>query len=491
MISHFHPKRGYFNVARALWHGWSTFSQTFLWAHSFYVYIQLFTRTQHGNNINAFTSVLIFLVMALLDSKRPIRSLFSTFITWKALLLVIAIGSGIGPAYDTSSTLLSPEIASSNESTFDLGTKLTRWDSIYFIQASRRGYLFEQEYAFGSGLPTVISFLTQVLTSLGVSIHGSLEPLVGVFVAHTSHLLSVLILYKLGLVVWKDQRLSFIAASLHILSPAGIFLSAPYNESSFALLSFTGYLFLAKGLLGSKQTFGHDVSLVASGMWFGFATTFRSNGLFNGIPFAVALAYELTRAPTLSSIRRRCALIAGGLAIAIGFVLPQLVAYQTFCSAPSRSELRPWCTSSVPLIYSFVQERYWNVGFLRYWTPPNIPLFLLATPMLYLLLKSGLGFLKEPLSLAVKKTIPANPSYLTLLVQSMALSQLILAVLAITNYHIQIITRISSGYPLWYWWLAGLMTDKSTSKFGSNIVRYMVMYATIQGVLFASFLPPA
>lgn len=99
--------------------------------------------------------------MPSLDSKNPIRSLVGSFLAWKSLLLLIVIGSSVGPAYDTSSTLLSPEITSSHEPPFDLATKLTRWDSIYFIQASRRGYMFEQEWAFGTGFPTVISYLSQ------------------------------------------------------------------------------------------------------------------------------------------------------------------------------------------------------------------------------------------------------------------------------------------------------------------------------------------
>ncbi|KAI1410669.1 glycosyltransferase family 76 protein [Hypoxylon sp. FL1857] len=426
------------------------------------------------------------------SSKTPIRSLVGVFVTWKIVLLLITIGTGEGSAYDTSTTLLSPEIASSNESAFDVATKLTRWDSLYFIQASRRGYLFEQEWAFGAGLPTVISFLSQVLSgSFGIESHGVLEPLIGICISHISHLLSVLVLYKLGLVVCRNQLLSFIAAVLHIFSPAGIFLSAPYAESTFALLSFTGYLFLAKGLLGLKRTFAHDVSLIASGMWFGFAATFRSNGLFNGIPFAIALAQELTASPTLLSIRRRCALILGGLSIAVGFAAPQLAAYQIFCSAPSGSELRPWCTSGLRSIYSFVQERYWNVGFLRYWTPSNIPLFLLAAPMIYLLIRSGLQLTRKPIIIATEKTDPVISSHSQLLFRSMALTQLILAILAVTSYHVQIITRISSAYPLWYWWLAGLITNERTSTFGGKVVRFMVMYSAIQTPLFACFLPPA
>lgn len=100
------------------------------------------------------------------------------------------------------------------------------------------------------------------------------------------------------------------------------------------------------------------------------------------------------------------------------------------------------------------------------------------------------------------------------LLRSLAYPQLALAIMAITNYHVQIITRISSGYPVWYFWLAynllesgkdvsggtikksgtGLRWNslwQSASGWESIVVRYMVMYGLIQGVLFASFLPPA
>ena len=79
-----------------------------------------------------------------------------------------------------------------------------------------------------------------------------------------------------------------------------------------------------------------------------------------------------------------------------------------------------------------------------------------------------------------------------------ATPQITLAGLALTNYHVQIITRLSSGYPVWYWWLASLiLEDQKTTLMGRNwsialvISRWMVIYAIVQGGLFASFLPPA
>ena len=153
-----------------------------------------------------------------------------------------------------------------------------------------------------------------------------------------------------------------------------------------------------------------------------------------------------------------------------------------------------------------------NVGFLRYWSILNLPLFLLAAPMLYILFRSAVwGWtqapklpLRTPAKMKGSKDLPSSsPPDIWLLttrdiVGRFALPQFILAVLALTSYHVQIINRISSGYPVWYWWLATTIVDQhevqlfgrrwNTAKVG---LRWMVLYATIQGGLFSSFLPPA
>jgi phosphatidylinositol glycan class V len=124
---------------------------------------------------------------------------------------------------------------------------------------------------------------------------------------------------------------------------------------------------------------------------------------------------------------------------------------------------------------------------LRYWTLPNLPLFLLAAPMLVVLVKSGAEQLRSPGRLSRDQSVES--SRLLSLVQSAAAAQILLAVLAATSYHVQIITRISSGYPLWYWQVAGWLIRGE--KTGNRVVMFMVIYASIQGVLFTSFLPPA
>ena len=144
------------------------------------------------------------------------------------------------------------------------------------------------------------------------------------------------------------------------------------------------------------------------------------------------------------------------------------------------------------------------MGFLRYWTISNIPLFLLATPMLLLLWRSSLWGIKtpwiadkdRPLTKADQATSPAATESLLI---RFAVPQGLLAVLALTNYHVQIINRISSGYPVWYWYLVCLVLNRvggspsasKSNRLFSVVVQGMVVYALIQAVLFGSFLPPA
>lgn len=89
----------------------------------------------------------------------PIRSLVTLFVGWKVLLLLVAACSpGLG--YDTSASLFYGGPDQDNQLPLVLRYivgKLTRWDAIYFVKASHRGYLFEQEWAFGWGFTRLIA----------------------------------------------------------------------------------------------------------------------------------------------------------------------------------------------------------------------------------------------------------------------------------------------------------------------------------------------
>ena len=79
-----------------------------------------------------------------------------------------------------------------------------------------------------------------------------------------------------------------------------------------------------------------------------------------------------------------------------------------------------------------------------------------------------------------------------------AITQLALALLTLFSFHVQVINRVSSGYPLWYIFIAEIVitrkritVGKMRIDIGKTMLTWMIMYAVIQAGLFASFLPPA
>lgn len=275
------------------------------------------------------------------------------FIAWKTLLLFLVwLAPGIG--YDTSTTLLSSN------------SKLLRWDAIYYVQTARRGHKFEQEWAFGKGVSTLISWTSEFDIDASV--------FAGSAIAHISHFLSVMFLWgivdrlnKASSNDTKHRSAPLIAALLHIISPAGAFLSAPYGESPFSCLNMLGcWLYLQAQTTNEKNRLVQKCSLlIAAGLSFGCATFIRSNGLFSGLLFlfdAITLAWEILKnvqraTISLAQIASLIATVMAGLCVATGLLLPQYLAYDEYCT--TQDVVRPWCSSQMPLIYSFVQSHYW------------------------------------------------------------------------------------------------------------------------------------
>lgn len=120
--------------------------------------------------------------------------------------------------------------------------------------------------------------------------------------------------------------------------------------------------------------------------------------------------------------------------------------------------------------------------------------------MLVLLFATAL----DALQTSARSKEAAETRLFTNIMARLALPQLILTLFAITNFHVQIINRISSGYPAWYIAIAialqagGRAEEANSSKVmkvlrgrSECIVRAAVVYAVVQGGLYASFMPPA
>ena len=204
------------------------------------------------------------------------------------------------------------------------------------------------------------------------------EALAGLILSHVFHLLSVLLLYDLSLLVTFlsktanhpriHPRMALLTSLLHILTPAGIFLSAPYAESPFAFLNFAGiYLYSKSQYHQSRaQILEGEICIVLSGIMFGLATTLRGNGLLSGLILvfdAVAVIISALQSMDLSSHTRRLfAICLSGASMAFVAFIPQYIAYRQYCTLQHEEQrLRPWCSYWFPSIYAWVQKEYWYV----------------------------------------------------------------------------------------------------------------------------------
>lgn len=190
-------------------------------------------------------------------------------------------------------------------------------------------------------------------------------------IANLCHFGSVLLLFRLGTATVQSERkpvVPLITAILHILSPAGIFLCAPYTEAPFSFMNMAGMLLYVQAHESDRghhpQSYLRDLCLLGSGICFAIATLLRSNGLLSGILFLWDVAQFalrlLTDQPSVADVRRLMVTCVAGTLLAVGFAGPQFLAYKEYCTASiSNPELRSWCTRAIPSIYSWVQSHYW------------------------------------------------------------------------------------------------------------------------------------
>ncbi|KAF9352138.1 hypothetical protein BGX26_009994 [Mortierella sp. AD094] len=331
-----------------------------------------------------------------------------------------------------------------------------RWDSFYFVHIAEKGYVFEQEHAFFPLVPVLMRLISNtILAPLGAFLtYRQLLVLAGVLVANVSFIAASVQLYGLTNTLFEREKFAFLSAMLYVLTPSGIFMSAIYTESTFAALSFTGMIFVAR-----KQY------LLAAIIW-SISCTARSNGI-----------------------------------LYVGFFIYDLVIRMDLkASAWSKvKDLVKTCCLSLITWVGFLAVQ-WNVGFLRYYEIKQIPNFLMAAPMITLC-ASGIVYytlydLPRVMSLGRSATpVPPNGSTPPFM-SSKAFPYIVLwtALLfsAVTTMHIQIITRAFSCLPPVYWFAAHQFEGEVLGAgWTKSVSTFFVMYGLVGIVLFANFFPPA
>lgn len=288
-----------------------------------------------------------------------------------------------------------------------------RWDAIYFLHVAEHGYTYENTLVFFPLFP----FLTRItantiLLPLHFIMNYSSCLLVAAFLLNlVLFVMSADILFRLSRRVIVSDIISFKAAQLYCVNPASIFFSAPYSETTFALLTFSGLLSLeANNLTGCAVLFGASSLARSNGLincafiWYKIVKDFlkdmlcivkspQKSLLGNIVSMSVAVFSAIFK------------IVATTFFSWLPFLLYQFYSYKVFCNPLAsykdlpahvlnygnnqkykmpHAGLSPWCHQSVPISYSYVQSTHWDVGFLNYYELKQIPNFVLALPMICL-----------------------------------------------------------------------------------------------------------
>lgn len=430
---------------------------------------------------------------------------------------------------------------------------LTRWDGEYFLHIAKYGYTYENTLAFYPLYPMLIRIAANFITSIFfiLNIH-SATIIAALSINFLCFIKSAIIFYDLSKAVLNKTNAAYKAAILYCINPANIFFSGVYSESLFAYLTFYSMFRSIKFDLYVSFPLGLSSLVRSNGLVnVGFPLYLRLRNLFRNFSLKhenyslKTLVHFLFKIDTLQSIFAICNII---IISVVPFILLQIYNYIAYC-IPNRNQTSvplhvvsygiknnlilpsngsiEWCQAKIPIAYSYIQKKYWNVGFLNYYELKQIPNFILALPVLYVMIVCikeyffehkkyffTLGFVLDTEN---RKRIKSKKYPVDMFV--FIIHGLFLTVFCILFVHIQVSTRlICSASPLIYWycalttshasdcdnesnltyedeenqsskWKVFLFTQKKFSLADKFILSYFLGYTILGCFMFANYLP--
>jgi GPI mannosyltransferase 2 len=401
-----------------------------------------------------------------------------------------------------------------------------RWDAEYFLHIAEHGYTYENILAFFPLYPLCVKLLRFALINVTPfwSVR-TLSLLIGIIINVIFFAKAANKLYELGVKVLRDQRRAEIATVLFCFNPASIFFTAPYSESLYSWLSFSVML----------KCF-QDIDSVLIIVPLSLSILCRSNGLLNiGFVVFYGLRKMFSQATVLSFITVALKMISILIIIGFHFGLMQVYNFYLFCFqksfnfpefirdfalkndlvlAGNRTDdsVSPWCSHNLPISYTYVQEKYWDVGFLRYYELKQLPNFLLALPVIAIILFNSFKYFRRNTAFCLRlgifnlkptvlRSVPiADQNQFVFIVHATAIT-----IFSLLCIHVQVTTRLlSSSSPMLYFFCASYFTgqEKKTDEPNVNmfdikrlswlqklVIYYFLGYYAIGTVLFSNFFP--
>ncbi len=432
---------------------------------------------------------------------------------------------------------------------------LARWDSAWFLSIAEKGYPIppsseecdtrevmeetpvspdfysvvaesEQPYAFFPLYPYLIRFIARHFGPIeGTAGHINLI-ITGCIVSAVSFLVATCALHQIIKNIFHGRPNARKEANFTVIAfcwnPAGVFFSVCYTESIFAALVFTSVAILYSP--NRRKRFWGWISAFI----FGIATLTRSNGILNILLVAhrgftrIVEGYRRKDHSVVKTFGLFLETVLQVILVVAPLTLFQLSCYRVFClrNGEHASIIHPWCTEKpsilsfgYPSLYSWVQKRYWHVGFLHGYTFIKIPNFILAAPTIYLSVWTLSRYVSalwkrfvSPLSFAsflelfslyeTSRPIAASKSTstwhripITMFLPLMVHWAAFLPV-CVLFANVQVTTRlIAAACPAFHWSIGRILSGDEGRYAQTNVKRWLTSYIIIGSVLHANMYP--
>eukprot|EP01012_Entosiphon_sulcatum_P023613 TRINITY_DN28708_c0_g1_i2.p1 TRINITY_DN28708_c0_g1~~TRINITY_DN28708_c0_g1_i2.p1 ORF type:complete len:399 (-),score=41.66 TRINITY_DN28708_c0_g1_i2:30-1226(-) len=392
----------------------------------------------------------------------PLRYIF----TIRAAYLLISCAFSCLPDYDTSNSLL------------ELGPHVFRglftWDAVYFIHLAMTSlaYEFEHFFAFFPGFPCLLRSVSSLLAPFTSS--ATALGLAAVLVNFALSVVAGWYLYHVSQRVLASKSAALLSAILFALSPASVFLAAAYTEALFASLCFAGIWHWLERR-----------PLIATAL-FTAAAAVRSNAIL----FCGFFLYDLTRVFFgQHSAAHRIRAVLQGLFCCAAVALPSIGmhvwANHLYCQEPRQA---PWCEEHPYGIYHYIERKYWNVGFLRYYELKQLPNFAICFPVVALTARNLHSYVTLNGGWSLLRTLGHASEQHTGSCEFVFHAQLLGFVLvALLFMHVQVATRFLIPCPALYW--AAAREVQAGGLRGKLVIFYFVFWGLLGCLMFTNFFP--
>lgn len=132
--------------------------------------------------------------------------------------------------------------------------------------------------------------------------------------------------------------------------------------------------------------------------------------------------------------------------VIIIFIIPYAsVIYYPYTLYCKGSHVAPWCSYTIPNIYTYIQDKHWEVGFLRSFVPRRAIFIFWG---MFGVIIMGIG---------LKRSLEKWKSIWTSITTPLLIYQLIMFLLFTLIAHINCSSRFLSSTILFYWSLADIL----------------------------------